>query len=55
MLEEPDDEQEDEADQILGRLSKDDPEHYCKQMNKALKDGFESLEHGLVTRDYRSH
>ena len=50
MLEEPDVEQENEVNQVLGRLGKDDPEHYCTRMNKALKNGFERLEHELVTR-----
>ena len=50
MLEEPDDEQEAEADQVIQMLVKDDPELYLSHMNAALLAGFESLEDNLIER-----
>ena len=48
MLEEPDDEQEEEADKVVKELSKDDAGLYSTRLQNALKSGFEELEDALL-------
>ena len=49
MLEEPDEEQEDEAEKIVQSLGKNDAQSYSTQVQEALKRGLEELEEAITT------
>ena len=48
VTEEPEDDQEDEAKELLTELTKYDPESYLKDLNQALKDGFRDAENTIL-------